>query len=99
MPWSIPAATFAGFTTGVAAGEKASQIAKKAGASERAERIVREATHAIVSTGVQWVVNLGMADPVGAAAAPVAAGTGAVIHQKAVDALRSGRSAAMVQSA
>jgi hypothetical protein len=35
----------------------------------------------------QWTVNAGMADPVGATAAPGAATAGAVAHQAAIDAL------------
>jgi hypothetical protein len=92
---SYPAA---GFTAGVAVGEVAGQIAKELGASERVGRIVRQTTHVVVSTGVQWTVNAAMVDPVGAAAAPAAAGAGAVVHQAAVEAFASGQGAAPVQS-
>jgi hypothetical protein len=98
MPWSIPAALTAGFAAGVAAGEVAGQVAKELGASERVERIVRQTTHTVVSTGVQWTVNAGMADPVGAAAAPAAAIAGAQAHQIALDLLASGQVPAPIPS-
>ena len=74
------------------------QVAKELGASERVERIVRQTTHTVVSTGVQWTVNAGMADPVGAAAAPAAAIAGAQAHQIALDLLASGQVPAPIPS-
>jgi hypothetical protein len=94
MPWSIPAATATGFAAGVAVGEVAGQIAKGLGASERVERIVRQAAHSLTSTGVQWAINTTMLDPVGAAAAPAAAVAGSQVHQMAYDLFTSSQSPA-----
>jgi hypothetical protein len=89
MPWSIPAAQVAGLAAGVAAGEVAGDIAKELGASERVERIVRQTAHTLASMGVRLVVHVGMADPVGAASALVAAPSGAWAHEIVRD-LRAG---------
>lgn len=83
MPWSIPAAQAAGLAAGVAAGEMAGEIAKELGASERVVRIVRQSANTLASMGVRLVVHAGMADPVGAASALVAAPCGAWAHEHA----------------
>jgi hypothetical protein len=89
MPWSIPTAQVAGLAAGVAAGEMAGEIAKELGASERVERIVRQTTNTLASMGVRLVIHVGMADPVGAASALVAAPVGAWANEHARD-LRAG---------
>ena len=94
MPWSIPTAQAAGFAAGMAAGELAGEIAKELGASERGERIARQVTHWLASTGVRLVIHVGMADPAGALTAPVLAVVGAGIHETAHDQLASDRAAA-----
>jgi hypothetical protein len=98
MPWSIAAATAAGFSVGVALGELAGQVAKELGASERVERVVRQTTHSVASTGVQWAVNTAMLDPVGAAAAPATAVAGSQAHQLAYDLLMNSQSSASTPS-
>ena len=89
MAWSIPAAQAAGLAAGVAAGELAGEIAKELGASERAERIIRQTAHTLASMGVRLVIHVGMADPVGAASALVAAPSGAWASEAVRD-LRAG---------
>jgi hypothetical protein len=81
MAWSIPAAQAAGIAAGVAAGELAGDMAKELGASERAERIVRQVAHTLASTGVRWVIHAGMADLAGALTAPALAAGGARGHE------------------
>lgn len=99
MPWSIPAAQTAGFAAGVAAGKLAGDIAKEIGASERAERITRQAAHMLASAGVRWVIHVGMADLAGALTAPVFAVGGALAQETAHAQLASGRAPALNTSA
>jgi hypothetical protein len=89
MPWSIPAAQVAGLAAGIAAGEVAGEIAKELGASQRVEARVRRIAHTLASAGVRLVIHAGMADPVGAASALVAAPSGAWAHEIVRD-LRAG---------
>ena len=81
MPWSIPVAATGGLVAGIAASEMAGHMARKSGASERTERIIRLAANSTVSGAVHAGISTLMADPVGLAAAPATALGGAALQQ------------------